>query len=69
MMGRCVGWFEEKGYGFLRPEGGQRGADIFVNRRVLLGGLLSLEQGQRLEYEIGACLKTGRREARNVKAI
>lgn len=46
-----VKWFDmKKGYGFIKPEGGQ--ADIFVHLKdVERSGLKTLEYGQNVEYQ------------------
>mmetsp|Transcript_33336 Transcript_33336/g.85168 ORF Transcript_33336/g.85168 Transcript_33336/m.85168 type:complete len:207 (-) Transcript_33336:128-748(-) len=41
-------WFEEKGFGFLTPEG--RGQDVFVHRRALVG-TYALEEGAQVAFE------------------
>ena len=48
-----VKWFNgEKGYGFITPTGG--GKDIFVHYSAIQGrGFKSLEEGQRVTFEIG----------------
>jgi cold shock protein len=48
-----VKWFNsEKGYGFITPDGG--GADVFVHYSEIGGnGFRSLEENQRVEFEIG----------------
>ena len=48
-----VKWFNaEKGYGFITVEGG--GADVFVHwSAILADGYKSLDEGQRVEFEIG----------------
>lgn len=46
-----VKWFNaEKGYGFIAVDGG---ADVFVHySAILMNGYKSLEEGQRVEFEI-----------------
>jgi CspA family cold shock protein len=46
-----VKWFNpEKGYGFIRQESGE---DVFVHYSSISGdGFKSLEEGQRVEFEI-----------------
>jgi cold shock protein len=48
-----VKWFNgEKGYGFITPEGG--GKDVFVHYSAIEGGgYKSLEEGQRVSFELG----------------
>ena len=48
-----VKWFNaEKGYGFITVEGG--GADVFVHwSAILADGYKSLDEGQRVEFEVG----------------
>ncbi|MCK1603913.1 cold shock domain-containing protein [Bradyrhizobium sp. 166] len=65
--GVCVGWFEERGYGWIRPDSG--GADIFVHRRSLQGSVLWLDQGHRVEFEIGLDARTGKPHADSVRLI
>ena len=47
-----VKWFNsEKGFGFLAPDGG--GADVFVHYSAIQsGGYKSLDEGQRVEFEV-----------------
>jgi CspA family cold shock protein len=47
-----VKWFNaDKGYGFIAQDGG---ADVFVHFSEIQGsGFRSLEEGQRVEFEIG----------------
>ena len=47
-----VKWFNPtKGYGFIQPQGG--GRDVFVHiSAVERAGLRTLNEGQRVEYEI-----------------
>jgi CspA family cold shock protein len=49
-----VKWFNsQKGYGFIQPQGGGGGRDVFVHiSAVERAGLSSLNEGQQVEYEI-----------------
>ena len=48
-----VKWFNaDKGFGFIIPDGG--GKDLFVHySEVKSGGRATLNEGQKVEYEIG----------------
>ncbi|MQA62079.1 MAG: cold-shock protein [Actinophytocola sp.] len=48
-----VKWFNsEKGFGFIAPDSGER--DVFVHYSEIQGnGFRSLEENQRVEFEIG----------------
>jgi CspA family cold shock protein len=48
-----VKWFsEQKGFGFITPEGG--GEDLFVHHsNIDTEGYRTLDEGQRVEYETG----------------
>jgi CspA family cold shock protein len=48
-----VKWFNgEKGFGFITPDGGT--TDVFVHySEIDAGGFRSLDEGQRVEFEIG----------------
>jgi len=49
-----VKWFKsQKGYGFIQPQGGGGGRDVFVHiSAVERAGLGTLNEGQRVDYEI-----------------
>lgn len=62
-----VKWFNPvKGYGFIAPDEG--GSDAFVHMSALEhGGLETLKEGQRVEYELTQG-RDGRAAAENIKA-
>jgi cold shock protein len=47
-----VKWFSnQKGYGFVTPEGG--GKDVFVHHTAILGdGYKTLDEGQNVEFDV-----------------
>ena len=49
-----VKWFKsQKGYGFIQPQSGGGGRDVFVHiSAVERAGLGTLNEGQQIEYEI-----------------
>lgn len=63
-----VKWFNtKKGYGFIVPEAGER--DIFVHISQLEKlGLRSLEEGQKISYELYAD-RNGRAAAGNLSVL
>ncbi|WP_067677310.1 cold-shock protein [Nocardia miyunensis] len=62
-----VKWFNgEKGFGFIAQDGG--GPDVFVHySEISGGGFKSLDEGQRVEFEIGQGQKGP--QAQQVRAI
>lgn len=63
-----VKWFNNvKGYGFIEPEEG--GKDVFVHiTAVQAAGLASLQENQRVEFELSQG-RDGRASAENLKAL
>jgi cold shock protein len=63
-----VKWFnEQKGYGFIQPDNGQK--DIFVHiSAVERAGLRSLQEGQKVSFEVVTDKRTGRSSAGNLTA-
>ncbi|WP_105383466.1 cold-shock protein [Neorhizobium alkalisoli] len=53
---------QDKGFGFITPDNG--GADVFVHISAVSGG--SLQDGQKVSYELGQDRKTGKSKAENV---
>jgi len=66
MASGTVKWFNPtKGYGFIQPDGGG-GKDVFVHiSAVERAGLSTLNDGQKVEYELVA--NKGKESAENLK--
>ena len=64
-----VKWFNgQKGFGFIKPDDGSQ--DVFVHiSAVERAGLLGLNEGQRVSYEVVANRKTGKSSAENLRAL
>ena len=63
-----VKWFNsQKGFGFIQPDDGSK--DVFVHiSAVERAGMYSLNEGQKISYEIVADRKTGKSSAQNLVA-
>ena len=63
-----VKWFNgTKGYGFIQPDEG--GADVFVHiSAVERAGLRSLNEGQKVTYELERDKRSGKMSAGNLSA-
>lgn len=64
-----VKWYNAtKGYGFIEPDGG--GKDAFVHATAIeQSGMTSLNEGQKVEFELQKDKRTGKEAAVNLKAI
>jgi CspA family cold shock protein len=62
-----VKWFNvQKGFGFIQPEDG--GKDVFVHiSAVERAGMSTLNEGQKLSYEIVADRRSGKSSADNLR--
>jgi CspA family cold shock protein len=59
---------DEKGYGFIAPEGGSQ--DVFVHVTELRrSGIESLEEGQRVSFEVKIDPKRGKPNAVDVRVL
>jgi cold shock protein len=63
-----VKWFNsQKGFGFIQPESG--GTDVFVHiSAVERAGLGTLNEGQKVSFDVVADRKTGKSAAENLRA-
>ena len=64
-----VKWFNsQKGFGFIQPEDG--GKDVFVHiSAVERAGMYSLNEGQKVSFDIVADRRTGKSAAENLRAV
>jgi CspA family cold shock protein len=64
-----VKWFNAtKGFGFIQPDNG--GADAFVHiSAVERAGMGSLNEGQKVSYELVSDKRSGKMSADNLKAV
>ena len=63
-----VKWFNsQKGFGFIQPDDGSK--DVFVHiSAVERAGMYSLNEGQKISYEVVSDRKTGESSAQNLVA-
>ena len=63
-----VKWFNsQKGFGFIQPEDGSK--DVFVHiSAVERAGMNTLNEGQKISYDIVADRRTGKSSADNLRA-
>jgi len=63
-----VKWFnEQKGFGFIQPDGG--GNDVFVHiSAVERAGMRGLAEGQKVSYEMETDKRSGKQSAGNLQS-
>jgi cold shock protein len=63
-----VKWFNnQKGFGFIQPEDG--GKDVFVHiSAVERAGMNTLDEGQKVSFDVVADRRTGKSSADNLRA-
>jgi CspA family cold shock protein len=59
-------YFEERGFGFLKPNGG--GADVFAHAKAILGASM-LIPGQMVEFEITLDERSGKYRAADIRIV
>jgi CspA family cold shock protein len=64
-----VKWFNgQKGFGFIQPSDG--GQDVFVHiSAVERAGMSTLNEGQKVSFEVVADRRTGKSAAQNLSAV
>jgi cold shock protein len=64
-----VKWFNnQKGFGFIQPEDG--GNDVFVHiSAVERAGLSTLQEGQKISFEVVTDRRRGKSSAENLRAL
>ncbi len=64
-----VKWFNnQKGFGFIQPEQGD--SDVFVHiSAVERAGMSTLNEGQKVSFDVVADRKTGKSAAENLRAV
>ena len=64
-----VKWFNsQKGFGFIQPDDG--GKDVFVHiSAVERAGMSTLNEGQKVSFEVVADRRTGKSAAENLRAV
>ena len=64
-----VKWFNnQKGFGFIQPDTGSK--DVFVHiSAVERAGMSTLNEGQKISFDIVAYRRTGKSSADNLRAV
>jgi CspA family cold shock protein len=64
-----VKWFNiQKGFGFIQPDDGGRDAFVHISA-VERAGLGTLNEGQKVEFDLVSDRKSGKMSADNLKAV
>ena len=64
-----VKWFNaQKGYGFIQPDNGGRDAFVHISA-VERAGLGTLNEGQKVEFELVEDRRSGKQSADNLRAV
>ncbi len=68
-MQGTVKWFNnQKGFGFIQPDGG--GRDVFVHiSAVERAGMSNLNEGQKVSFDVVADRRTGKSSADNLRSV
>jgi len=69
MSNGTVKWFNgQKGFGFIQPDDGSK--DVFVHiSAVERAGLSTLNEGQKVSFDVVADRRTGKSSADNLRAV
>ncbi len=69
MQTGTVKWFNtQKGFGFIEPVGGAK--DVFVHiSAVEAAGMRTLNEGQKISFDVVTDRRTGKSSAGNLKAV
>ncbi|ADH90190.1 cold-shock DNA-binding domain protein [Ancylobacter novellus DSM 506] len=69
MAAGTVKWFNgQKGFGFIQPDNG--GPDVFVHiSAVERAGLVGLNEGQKISYEVETDRRSGKSSAGSLQAV
>ena len=69
MSNGTVKWFNnQKGFGFIQPDTG--GTDVFVHiSAVERAGMSTLNEGQKVSFDLVADRRTGKSSADNLRAV
>ena len=63
-----VKWFNnQKGFGFIQPESGSKDVFVYISA-VERAGMSTLNEGQKVSFDIVADRKTGKSAAENLRA-